>query len=120
MCYIICPPEAGASIKALSPDLITVPILYDGLTELDKNTLCMTLERSHAIVIGPGLSRSTLLLEIAAKLANECIALNKPIVIDGDGIHLLKKHSDLCSYEKLFVTPNHHEFERLMQQLVYF
>lgn len=71
---------------------------------------------ADAVVVGPGLSKGDeayILLKSAMSVTKE---LNKPIVIDADGLNLLSEHVELTEFyhKKTIITPHIGEAARLV------
>lgn len=72
--------------------------------------------RFSALVVGPGLGRDPLVLDIAADVLRRARAAGLPLVVDGDGLFLLSRRLDLLrGYDRCVLTPNGMEFARLWQ-----
>ena len=72
------------------------------------------LERLHAVVIGPGLGRDTLMQETAAKVIRIVREKKMPLVLDADGLFLVQNHPEIINgYASAVLTPNVMEFKRL-------
>lgn len=72
------------------------------------------LERLHVCVIGPGLGRDRAIFQTISELIRICKQLQKPLVIDADGLFLLTQDSSLIKdYPGVILTPNAIEFTRL-------
>ncbi|XP_002132285.3 ATP-dependent (S)-NAD(P)H-hydrate dehydratase [Drosophila pseudoobscura] len=109
--HVFCQANAAPVIKSYSPDLIVHPVL-DCLDAVDK--IQPWLERLHVIVIGPGLGREPLILQTVTNVLKLCTKLQKPIVIDADGLFILNDNIDLVSGQRnIILTPNAMEFRRL-------
>ncbi len=121
MGHIICEEGAAKVIKTYSPDLIVYPLMKQRIHAKKEETadsiareIYPLFERMHAIVIGPGLGREDLMQETAAKLIQEARRRDIPIVVDADGLWLIKNQPELVmGYENVVLTPNVMEFARL-------
>lgn len=78
---------------------------YDDLPAL------LSDERLAALVIGPGLGRNG----VARNLLAQALASGKPLVIDGDALHLLD--TDIYFDQPVILTPHHGEFVALFGEL---
>lgn len=125
MGHICCEPGASNVIKTYSPDLIVFPLMRQAVhakKEETKESIAESIyplfERMHSVVIGPGLGRETLMQETAALLIKKLRELNKPLVIDADGLWLVKNQPDLVvGYTNVVLTPNVVEFGRLCEAM---
>ncbi|KAF9585999.1 hypothetical protein BGW38_010598 [Lunasporangiospora selenospora] len=143
--HIICDQDAATAIKSYSPDLIVHPYLQiRSLTELmqqidrEENSSRLKkleeqlkakwnevygniddlLKRLHVLVVGPGLSRDSLMLHFASHTIQEARKLQMPIIIDADGLYLVQSQPGLVQgYSKAVLTPNLVEFERLCKAM---
>lgn len=109
--HVFCPQAAAPVIKSYSPELIVHPLLDSGdaLAQIEP-----WLERLHVIIIGPGLGRDTNILQTVAELIRICRQLQKPMVIDADGLFLIGQDISLIKdYHGVILTPNAVEFSRL-------
>lgn len=119
MGFVICEESASIPIKCYSPDLIVYPYLKQKLHETERiedimEKVCKILDKLHAIIIGPGLSTNEILIRTAELIIKECKQRSLPIVLDADGLSIIKENPGLIeSYEKAILTPNKIEFERL-------
>ncbi|KXZ55181.1 hypothetical protein GPECTOR_3g327 [Gonium pectorale] len=74
--------------------------------------------RLDCLVVGPGLGRDPLLLDIARSVILRARAHKMPLVLDGDGLFLVAREPDLVSgYTNCVLTPNLNEFRRLASTL---
>jgi ATP-dependent NAD(P)H-hydrate dehydratase len=72
------------------------------------------LTRLHAIVLGPGLGRDSLMQDTAAKIISLVRKLKLPLVVDADGPFLIQNQPDIVhGYASAVLTPNIMEFDRL-------
>ena len=96
---ILTHPLALLPIKSYSPDLMVSD--YN-----DKEHFVRTIDKSHAIVIGPGLARhpdtEMILNQIKAHP-------DIPVVVDADGLHFYKPGI----FKNVILTPNAHEFKQI-------
>ncbi|PAA81138.1 hypothetical protein BOX15_Mlig026390g2, partial [Macrostomum lignano] len=114
LAHVICAEAAAPVIKSYSPELIVHPVL-DG--ESASRELELWLPRFHAVLVGPGLGRGECVAgaEAAIKLA---VSLNKPLVIDADGLAVVCSRPHLISgASRVLLTPNIVELRRLRSAL---
>lgn len=109
--HVFCQSAAAPVIKSYSPELIVHPVLDS------PNALALIkpwLERLHVLVIGPGLGRDSIILQRIAELIRICRELQKPLIIDADGLYLITHDKKLVKdYEGVILTPNAIEFSNL-------
>lgn len=111
LAHVFCMKEAAPVIKSYSPELIVHPLL-DSSNPIES--IRPWLDRLHVVVIGPGLGRDEKVLSIVAQLIQICKSLQKPMVIDADGLYLLSQDIDVIKdAANVILTPNAMEFERL-------
>lgn len=109
--HVFCVQAAATVIKSYSPELIVHPLLD---VEKPIDEIEPWLERLHVLVIGPGLGRDKLILTTVSQLIQKCRTLNKPLVIDADGLYLITQDTSLIQdYKGVILTPNKIEFQRL-------
>ncbi|KAH8332116.1 hypothetical protein KR074_010670 [Drosophila pseudoananassae] len=109
--HVFCHNNAATVIKSYSPDLIVHPVL-DCLDAVEK--IVPWLQGLHVIVIGPGLGRDPTVLKTAIELLKYCVTVQKPVVIDADGLFVLKDNINLIyGKQNVILTPNAIEFQRL-------
>jgi len=104
-----------------SPDLIVHPLMRqakhatkDETAESIAAEIEKLLERLHAVVIGPGLGRDSLMQETAAKVISIVRKRKMPLVLDADGLFLVQNHPEVIKgYASAVLTPNVMEFKRL-------
>ena len=109
--HVFCPQACAPVIKSYSPELIVHPLL-------DSNNAIIQiepwLERLHVLVIGPGLGRDRAVLQTVSELIKICRQLQKPLIIDADGLYLITHDISLVKdYYGVILTPNAIEFCRL-------
>ncbi len=106
---VLCVPRGIVStIRAISPDLIVVPLSGDIVGASDVKQLCAEASKADAIVIGPGLGRNTGSLRAAAALARYCIEHGKKLILDADALRIGLGSIKLD--RNVLLTPNDHEF----------
>ncbi|KAK9468082.1 Ribokinase-like protein [Lipomyces arxii] len=130
MAHIICEKAAGQVIKTYSPNLMVHPYMRDSksLIPMSSTTpststylkdeilppIYAMLGRLHVIVVGPGLGRDSLMLEIAKAVIVRAKELQLHIVLDADALFLVQNEPDVIKgYKRAVMTPNIVEFQRL-------
>lgn len=67
--------------------------------------------RLDCLVVGPGLGRDPLLLDIARSVIQRAQTVGLPLVLDGDGLFLVAREPALVEgYSQCILTPNLNEF----------
>ncbi|CAD5123854.1 DgyrCDS12160 [Dimorphilus gyrociliatus] len=113
--HVFCAEAAAPVIKSYSPELIVHPVLDspDVDSEIKK-----WIPKLHSIVIGPGLGREEKLLNTTSKVIEAIRTLEKPMVIDADGVYCISDRLNLVKDNKnLILTPNAVEFNNLFQKV---
>lgn len=88
--HVICEPQAAQVIKTYSPNLMVHPYMRQSnhrdstisTTEEVMGKITPMLGRLHAIVVGPGLGRDSMMQETAGKIILQARKLGMPIVVD--------------------------------------
>nr|ADI46920.1 MTM0417 [Volvox carteri f. nagariensis] len=126
--HVFCSTSAAPIIKQYSPDILVHPYFLQR-SELMQNvkTAAATahvaeatveveswFNRLDCLVVGPGLGRDPLLLDIARSVILRAKAAKMPLVLDGDGLFLVAREPELVAgYTNCVLTPNLNEFRRL-------
>ena len=72
------------------------------------------LSNLHALVIGPGLGRDSLMQDTVAEVIKAARESNTPLVLDADALWLVQQRPELVKgYKECVLTPNVVEFARL-------
>jgi len=114
---IIAAPEKTAwTINSFSPDLITVKLPCRDLESSALSELLSELERSTAVVVGPGLGTLAktrdAVIELARTLREKHPTL--PVLFDADGLKALASERGLAQGMPWVMTPHAGEFRILM------
>ncbi|MDI6882370.1 MAG: NAD(P)H-hydrate dehydratase [Methanothermobacter sp.] len=108
---IACPESAMIPIKSYSPDLIVKGFPGDHInTKMLKGMLKM-VERVDCILIGCGGGLEPETGDAFNLLVQEIMKMGKPIVIDADGLKLIKKDT-IKDYHNIILTPHEGEFKK--------
>lgn len=76
------------------------------------------LDRLHAVVVGPGLGRDSLMQDTAAIIISEVRKRQMPLVVDADGLFLVQNRPEVVQgYASAVLTPNVMEFKRLCDKM---
>jgi ATP-dependent NAD(P)H-hydrate dehydratase len=111
LAHVFCAREASAVIKSYSPELIVHPLLD---REDAVEAIMEWAPRMHCFVVGPGLGRDPKILNVVAQLIEKLREMDKPLIIDADGLFLITAQVELIKgYSKVILTPNSVEFSRL-------
>lgn len=112
---IAAPEEAASIISSFSPDLITIRLPGRDLEPNALPKLEEHLERSTAVVVGPGLGTSTATRDAVTKLARRIAETRPelPLLFDADGLKVMAAERRLLRNPRWLVTPHAREFELL-------
>jgi len=124
LAHIFCAENAAIPIKSYSPEIVVHPVLKESQknelhTEKEDdeivNSVTKWFHRSvNVLVIGPGLGRDPRVMNTTKKIILEAKKSNLPLVIDGDGLHLISIDPDIIrGYSLAILTPNANEYLRL-------
>jgi hydroxyethylthiazole kinase-like uncharacterized protein yjeF len=116
LCYLCAPLSLNPIYEIKLTEIITWPFedagagyLHSGcLPELEPQ-----IQKQTAIAIGPGMGQHVKTAELVHQLLRD---LDKPIVLDADGLNVCSGHIDLIKNYKgsLILTPHPGEFSRLI------
>lgn len=114
-------------VKSYSPNLMVHPILPSSDTVKDPKSIdapalagpiISMLSRLHALVIGPGLGRDGVTLQVVAEVIKEARSRSIPFVLDADGLLVVTEDPNIIKgYKDCILTPNVVEFGRLAKAL---
>ncbi|RLF14820.1 MAG: bifunctional ADP-dependent NAD(P)H-hydrate dehydratase/NAD(P)H-hydrate epimerase [Thermoprotei archaeon] len=105
---ITTPKSAAWIIKTFSPALIVWPLKSDEYLGLDDIEYIMSVkERFDCIILGPGLGLNEETMEAVREIVR---TVDKPMVIDADGLKALKDNLDLIRNKQVVITPHAGEF----------
>ena len=111
---IACPQSVLSIIATIEPSYTTMPLPEDSSGRISKkaiNTILNAASDNDVLVFGPGVGVSGDLQQILYEL----IELEKPVVIDADGLNNLAKMNDWPEKVKgeIILTPHPGEMKRL-------
>lgn len=110
---IIAAPEIVApSIRAVSPDLIVMPLPGTALRLEHLDLLRPQLDKASVLAIGPGLGKEAPTLQAAIAILELAIYSGRSIVLDADAIDVINR-TELSKPERVVITPHAGEFERI-------
>lgn len=111
-----CPPVVQSALSGAMPEIPTLalPTSEDGLAPQPAlDALAPALEKARALLVGPGLGRSTATQQFVRMLLR---STDVPAVIDADGLNALAGYIDDLSAHargRWILTPHAGEFRRL-------
>lgn len=127
--HVFCTWSAAPIIKGYSPDLLVHPYLKETadfkpgeltpeLRACVVRDLAAEVEswftRLDCLVVGPGLGRDPLMLDVARDVILRARRASLPLVLDGDALLLVAREPLLVQgYSLCLLTPNLNEFRRL-------
>ncbi|KAJ5408020.1 YjeF C-terminal domain carbohydrate kinase-like protein [Penicillium cosmopolitanum] len=127
MSHVLCERSAAPVVKSYSPNLMVHPILPSSDTVKDPKSIdapalagpiISMLSRLHALVIGPGLGRDGVTLQVVAEVIKEARSRSIPFVLDADGLLVVTEDPNIIKgYKDCILTPNVVEFGRLAKAL---
>jgi NAD(P)H-hydrate epimerase len=111
LAFVASPESIRGIVASYSPNLITVPLPGDHLTEEHVETLLLLSEKVDAVLIGPGLGEDADTLKAVRALVTKC---PKPMVLDADALKALSGHLEMLREGTGVLTPHHRELEVLL------
>jgi ATP-dependent NAD(P)H-hydrate dehydratase len=127
--HIFCSLGAAPIIKGYSPEVFVHPYLMETsqyrpgeLTEQIRVSVVLSaateieawFSRLDCLVVGPGLGRDPLMLDVARAVILRAREALLPLVLDGDALFLVAREPELVKgYSQCLLTPNLNEFRRL-------
>eukprot|EP01114_Cavostelium_apophysatum_P019025 TRINITY_DN6001_c0_g1_i2.p1 TRINITY_DN6001_c0_g1~~TRINITY_DN6001_c0_g1_i2.p1 ORF type:complete len:318 (+),score=55.36 TRINITY_DN6001_c0_g1_i2:91-1044(+) len=125
LAHIFCDESAATAIKSYSPENIVHPVIKkDSKQSDDENSkqivekITKWFESIHVLVVGPGLGRDDLVMKCAKQVIQKAREQKIPLIIDGDGLFLIKNDpSVIQDYKLAILTPNVAEYGRLLETL---
>jgi NAD(P)H-hydrate epimerase len=106
--YIGVPSVVFNAVAAHSPDFIILPLEGNQLKLSHVSLLAPLIDKSDAMVIGPGLGRGT--STAVEAVIKHC---KVPIIVDADALVAIAGNKDIVHGKKIVLTPHRGEFERL-------
>jgi hydroxyethylthiazole kinase-like uncharacterized protein yjeF len=110
--YLAAPAKTAYAVSSISPDLITLKLKGDHLSESNVAALQPYLQTVDAVVMGPGLGLHSETRDFVKACVSAVEAASKPLLLDADG---LKAFADFKRPLKvpLVLTPHAGEYEML-------
>jgi len=107
---VFTPEKVRKVVASFSPDIIAIPLDGDVLRTEHVAEIKKVLPRADAIVIGPGLGNDDETKKAVGSIMDECISLNKGMVVDADAIQVFGERK---GNGRVVVTPHAGEFGEL-------
>jgi NAD(P)H-hydrate epimerase len=108
--YVAAPQKAAYTISSYSPDLITIKLKGENLSKTDIPIIRPYVEKATAVIVGPGLGLKEETVEAVKSLLILIEKLNKPLVLDADGLKIFGRLKRNLKIEGV-LTPHAGEFE---------
>ncbi len=113
LAFIASPEKTAYSISSISPNLITLKLKGEYVSTKNLDQLKISLEKTNAILLGPGLDLHKETIEAISKLINVLNRLKKPTLIDADAIKIIGMEKIKIEFP-VVLTPHSGEFEVLI------
>ena len=110
-------PAVLASVAALSPDVILIPLdetREKTISSRSVKKIEKVLKNFDVITVGCGISSNKDTAKFFEKLIKVLAGMDIPVVIDADGLTLLSKLKNIKLPKNTILTPHPKEFARLM------
>ncbi|MEM3736618.1 MAG: NAD(P)H-hydrate dehydratase [Candidatus Bathyarchaeia archaeon] len=111
--YVAAPREVAYAISTISPDLITVKLSDNHLTEDGLAVVAPFIEKATAVAIGPGLGLHPDTTQAVESLLRRIEVSNKPLVLDADGLKVLGWMRERPKFTAAVLTPHAGEYKIL-------
>jgi NAD(P)H-hydrate epimerase len=114
--YAVVPGAIANVVRGFSTDLIVRAVgtgATDKLNPTHIDAVMAAEDRSHAVVIGPGLGDDSDSIELAAEAFRRFAAAGKPVVVDADGLKAFKAMTEVPMHPGAVLTPHGGEFTAL-------
>lgn len=99
------------AVKLLEPVVFPLPEENGMFAETAIDSICDRLQNMDAVLIGPGIGQSEGTLQLVKFVLDN---FDGPVVVDADGINVMKAHKDILRGRKspAILTPHPGEFSR--------
>jgi len=113
--YLACPKSLAPSVARKGREIVIVPQEETASASIalsNKDALLKLAEKMKMVIIGPGLSLNKETQELIRTLVQE---IDKPLLIDGDGITAIAENTGIITDRKTatIITPHMGEMSRL-------
>ncbi|HBT40037.1 MAG: Carbohydrate kinase, YjeF related protein [Thermotoga sp. 50_1627] len=107
--------EVGRLAVGREPGLVFTSIDGDSFSPKDLDLALELAQESDAIVLGPGLTNRE---HVCDFVMNFLVQIDKPVLIDADGLNCISKGVDVLNSVRapVIITPHPGEFARLVRQ----
>ena len=113
--YIAAPEKTAHAISSYSPNLITIKLEGTHLNPGNIAAIKKTIQRSTALVVGPGLGLHAETAEAVKEIIKVSEELGKPLLLDADGLKAFAEEKRKLSVPSV-LTPHEGEFRLLSGQ----
>ncbi len=115
---LACPAAMVPHLAAMGPEIVYMPMqatVDHSLALANKKVLLEKTREVDMVVIGPGLSLQPETVQLVQEL---CVEIDKPLLIDGDGLSAVAQNLDLLRQRQVstVLTPHVGEMARLTAQ----
>jgi len=114
--FVAAPEPAATSIASFSPNLITIRLVGDHLSERNLELLRTHIQRSTCVALGPGLATHKETISTVAKVLDTLSEYKKPALVDADAIKAMGTIKQPAGFP-VVVTPHAGEFQVLSGRL---
>ncbi|MBQ3310865.1 NAD(P)H-hydrate dehydratase [bacterium] len=101
-------PNVLRALESRTPDIVFIPV----------KQAKSALNKYDVVSLGCGLSTDAQAILIFKSIMTELSILDKPVILDADGINLLSKFKRMILPDKLILTPHPKEASRLLDKSV--
>ena len=105
------PEIIGDVLRSYSPNLIVRTSPGNWLNLDAKEEILKIMDWANTIIIGPGMGIEKETEELLVKILEHWNKSNNNLVIDADGLKLVKNHLDLIRGKNVILTPHQGEFK---------
>ncbi|RKX69345.1 NAD(P)H-hydrate dehydratase, partial [candidate division TA06 bacterium] len=112
--YSAFPESLSRTISSYIPDTIKIPLKETEEGSIDLSNFKKIIDISKdmdAVLIGPGISDNKVTLNFVEMIIGE---IDKPIILDADGLRILCNNSISIKTDKLLITPHPGEAARIL------
>lgn len=115
---LVIPESLNPILEMKTTEVMTYPVYDRGLGHFTVDAVEETIEfvrDKDVVILGPGLSQEKEALEFARRIFT---SIEKPFIIDADGINAFKDEPHLLKYGagRTIITPHPGEFSRLIKR----
>jgi hydroxyethylthiazole kinase-like uncharacterized protein yjeF len=107
------PEIIGDVLRSYSPNMIVRTSPGDWLSSDAEEDILKVMDWANTIIIGPGMGTEKESEDLIVKILSQWKKSTKNLVIDADGLKLVKNHLDLIKGKNVILTPHQGEFKIL-------